>query len=71
MSVSLKSRPELKFWANSSSPLKWTELPSQSSLEDFRYQPGVLTPGGLLRQVQDLSFNGLKLLARNLFQGCL
>lgn len=28
MSVSVKSRPELKFWANSSSPLKWTEIPS-------------------------------------------
>jgi hypothetical protein len=30
MSLSVKSRPELEFWANSSSPLKWTEIPSQS-----------------------------------------
>jgi len=34
MSVSLHTRPELKFWANSSSLLKWTEIPSPSSAQN-------------------------------------
>jgi hypothetical protein len=31
------TRPEINFRANSSSPLKWTEILYQSSLEDFGY----------------------------------
>lgn len=55
-SVSLHTHPELKFWTNSSSPFKWTEIPSQSSLEDFRFEPGVWTSGGLLQPMQDLRY---------------
>ncbi|MBW4480219.1 MAG: hypothetical protein KME54_26135 [Tolypothrix brevis GSE-NOS-MK-07-07A] len=36
-------------------PLKWTEILSQSSLDEFSYQPGNLFLGGLLRMVQDVS----------------
>jgi hypothetical protein len=38
----------------------------QSSLDDLIYETVVLTTGGLLPLVQDVSFNGLKVLCSKL-----
>ncbi|NEP13117.1 MAG: hypothetical protein F6K14_23510 [Symploca sp. SIO2C1] len=38
-STNPKTRPEFKLWANSSSPLKWTKIPSHSSLEENQNPP--------------------------------
>ncbi len=40
-SMTLITSQELKFLAHSSSPLKWTKILIQSSLDDFSFEPGV------------------------------
>ncbi len=49
MLVAPKAHPELKFRANSGSPLKWTKTLIECSSEHFCYEPGNSFPGGLNR----------------------
>ena len=51
----LITRQGINSHLSSLSPFKWTEIPSQSSLDDFSYETVVLTTGGLSQGVQDLS----------------